>query len=135
MKKTIFLGGTCNDSLWRDALIPQLPNADCFNPVVPNWNDEAYQKELKAREISDVCLYVITPKMTGVYSIAEVIDDSNKRPGKTVFHYMNEDTVNGETVTFNKARLNSLKACGKMVRANGGYWAETMEDLITYLNK
>ena len=43
------------------------------------------------REHCDFCLYVITPLMTGVYSIAEVTDDSNKRPEKTLFCVLHED--------------------------------------------
>lgn len=31
--KTIFLGGTCNNSTWRDELIPKLTNK-YYNPVV-----------------------------------------------------------------------------------------------------
>jgi GH15 family glucan-1,4-alpha-glucosidase len=48
-------------------------------------------EELRQRETCDICLYVITPKMTGVYSIAEVIDDSNKRPNKTVLVRLRTD--------------------------------------------
>lgn len=74
----VFLGGTCNESTWRDELIKKL-KIDYFNPVVDDWTEECYKEELRQREICDYCLYVITPRMTGVYSIAEVIDDSNKQ--------------------------------------------------------
>ena len=37
------------------------------------------------RETADFVLYGITNYIKGVYSIAEVVDDSNKRPGKTIF--------------------------------------------------
>ena len=67
----VFLGGTCNESTWRDELIKKL-KIDYFNPVVDDWTEECYKEELRQREICDYCLYVITPKMTGVYSIAEV---------------------------------------------------------------
>ena len=80
----VFLGGTCNESTWRDSLIKAL-KIDYFNPVVDDWTPDCMAEEIKQREVCDFCLYVITPKMTGVYSIAEVIDDSNKRPRKTVF--------------------------------------------------
>ena len=65
----VFLGGTCNNTTWRDELIKKL-KIDYFNPVVDDWNEEAYRRELQEREICDFCLYTITPKMTGVYSIA-----------------------------------------------------------------
>jgi len=79
----VFLGGTCNNSNWRNILIQDL-KIEYFDPVVDDWTFEFQKEELKQRELCDVCLYVITPKMTGVYSIAEVVDDSNKRPEK---HY------------------------------------------------
>lgn len=80
--KKVFLGGTCNESAWKDELIPLL-EIDFFNPVVDDWDDESQKKkEIIERENSDFVLYVITPKMTGVYSIAEVVEDSIKRPEK-----------------------------------------------------
>lgn len=82
-----------------------------------DWNDEAYKEELKQRKICDYLLYVITPKMEGVYSIAEVVDDSNKKPKKTIFCYTEEDGG-----TFNKGQTKSLDAVGKMVEDNGGKW-------------
>ena len=71
--KKVFLGGTCNGSRWRDRLIPLL-DIDYFNPVVEEWNDKAQQEEMLQRENCDYCLYVLTPKMEGVYSVAEVVD-------------------------------------------------------------
>lgn len=88
----VFLGGTCNESTWRERLIEKLlPQITYFHPVVDDWNEEAQQNEIRERENCDVCLYVLTPKMTGYYSIAEVVDDSNKRPDKTVLCIINED--------------------------------------------
>lgn len=69
--KKVFLGGTCNESEWRNYLI-KLLTIDYFNPVVDDWTEECMAEERKQREICDYCLYTITPKMTGVYSIAEV---------------------------------------------------------------
>ena len=129
-KKTVFLGGTCNESTWRDELIPLL-TIDFFNPVVPDWTEEDYKRELKAREESDFCLYVITPKMTGVYSIAEVIDDSNKRPEKTVFCFLEKDGKE----EFNKAQIKSLVATAKMVANNGSEVAGSLKEVAEFLNK
>ena len=61
----VFLGGTCNGSKWRDQLIPLL-KIDYFNPVVKDWNEEAQAEEERQKAESDFCLYVITPKMTGM---------------------------------------------------------------------
>lgn len=127
--KRVFLGGTCNGSTWRDGMIPKL-EIDHFNPVVPEWNEEAYQRELYEREHCDYLLYTITPKAKGFYSIAEVIDDSNKRPDKTVFCLLTED--DGEV--FEKFQLKSLQKVGEMVRENGGTWCESLDEVIDFFH-
>ncbi len=74
----VFLGGTVSDSTWWDYIIPKL-EIDYFNPVIDEWNDEAWEKELYEREHCEFCLYVLTPKLIGWYSFAEVVDDSFKK--------------------------------------------------------
>ena len=86
----MFLGWTCNESTWRDKLISLL-KIDYFNPVVDDWTEECMIEVRRQRLICDYVLYVITPLMTGVYSIAEVVDDSNKRPKSTIFCFLEED--------------------------------------------
>ena len=66
--KKVFLGGTTNNSNWRDNLI-KLLDIDYFNPVVENWDDKAKENELWQRATCTFVLYVITPKMKGVYNI------------------------------------------------------------------
>lgn len=126
----IFLGGTCNNSNWRSQLIPNL-KIDFFNPVVPVWTDEAYHRELQERETCDICLYVITPLAKGYYSIAEVVDDSNKRPEKTIMCLISEE--GGKT--FDRFQLKSLKKIGAMVQENGATYCEGMDALIQHINK
>ncbi|MDR3290570.1 MAG: hypothetical protein LBT10_00315 [Methanobrevibacter sp.] len=46
----VFLDWTCNDSKWREQLIPKL-KIDYFNPVVENWSKKAQIKEIKERQI------------------------------------------------------------------------------------
>ena len=125
----VFLGGTCNESTWRDELIKEL-KIEYFNPVVPDWNEEAYKEELRQREICDYLLYVITPKMTGVYSIAEVIDDSNKHPERTIFLFKVED----DGKRFNAGQIRSLDKVGRMVERNGGKFMQSFSELIRFLN-
>lgn len=127
--KKVFLGGTTNNSDWRDTLIKKL-KIDYFNPVVSDWNEEAQKKEIKERKNCDYVLYVITPKMEGVYSIAEVIDDSNKRPNKTIFCYLLDD--NGKE--FSKHQIKSLDMVGKMVEENGGRWFKSLGEISDFLN-
>ena len=125
----VFLGGTTNRSDWRDKITGKL-KIKYFNPVVDEWTDEAYQKELKERETSDYLLYVITPKMTGFYSIAEVIDDSNKHSKKTIFCFIDNDG----SAEFSPFQLKSLTAVGKMVDLNGGDWAKSLDEVVELLN-
>lgn len=140
--KKVFLGGTCNGSSWRDALIEVL-EIDYFNPVVDDWTEECYQEELRQREACDYCLYVITPRMTGVYSIAEVVDDSNKRPERTILCILTEDSIqkccNGnayaEIINFNEGQLKSLDKVGRMVESNGGKYFKSLSQVAEYLNK
>jgi len=126
--KKVFLGGTCNQTQWRESLIPKL-KINYFNPVVPNWNTAAYEKELHERVTCDYCLYMITAKIKGVYSIAEVIDDSNKRPQKTIFCYSDIDGP------FDAFMIKSLDAVGKMVKENGGIWCKDITAVVTILNQ
>lgn len=138
-KKKVFLGGTCNESQWRENLIPLL-RIDYFNPVVKDWTEECMVEEQREKEICDFCLYVITPLMTGVYSIAEVIDDSNKRPNKTIFCFLNTDFVNAVNEygiirkTFDYGQIKSLDQVGKMVERNGGKYFRSLTDVANYIN-
>lgn len=75
----IFLGGTCANSNWREEIIPELEKRklDYFNPVVPDWTEECIKKENDEKEnICDCHLYVLTPEMKGMYSIAEIVNSA-----------------------------------------------------------
>lgn len=126
----VFLGGACNDSNWRNTLI-NLLKIDYFNPVVDDWTPDCMAEEIKQRDECDFCLYVITPKMTGVYSIAEVVDNSNKRPQKTIFCILPTD--NG--LSFTDGQLKSLNQVGKMIKSNGGHWFGDLLTVAEFLNK
>ncbi len=135
---SVFLGGTCSDSQWREKLIRKVdnPNLDMYNPVVPDWTPEVQAEEIKRRAESDYCLFVITPLMQGVFSIAEVVDDSNKRPEKTLFLVkpFDEKPESEVLVGYNTHNEKSLKAVGEMVRRNGARWFETEDELVAFLN-
>lgn len=126
----VFLGGTCNESTWREKLISLL-KIDYFNPVVDDWAPDCQAEECRQKEICDLQLYVITPKMTGVFSVAELIDSSNKNPAGTVFMILPED----DGMTFDEGQHRSLKAVSNMARANGAAGSfESIEALADYLN-
>lgn len=132
MKKqnpNVFLGGTCNDSTWRKRLIKDL-KVPYFNPVVDDWNEESQKKEIEERESAKFVLYVITPLMKGVYSIAEAVDDSNKRPEKTLFCVLEKD----DEKEFGEFEMKSLNQVKKMVEKNGAKVFENLSDIAEFLN-
>lgn len=108
----VFLGGTCSGYDWRSELIPLL-DCDYYNPIVKNWQESDRLREVQERENADFILYVITNGLKGVYSIAEVVDDSNKRPKKTIFCVL--DTG------IDKQMMHSLEATAQLVKSNGAY--------------
>lgn len=126
----VFLGGTCNESTWRNRIILML-EIDYFNPVVDDWTEDCMAREIQERQDCDFCLYTITPKMTGVYSIAEVIDDSNKRPRKTILILLRDD---GDQ-KFTEGQWKSLGSVAKMVLSNGGQVFDNLKSAAVYINK
>lgn len=123
--KRVFLGGTY-DSTWRNRMMIYLHEArlDYFNPVVDDWNTAAQKNELRERKTCDFCLYTLTPKMTGCYAVAEVTDDSNKRPEKTILVILQNDGVNW----FDDKQLRSLDNLARLVKRNGG---QVFYDLVS----
>lgn len=122
----VFLGGTCANSEWRNKLIPML-KIDYFNPVVKNWNEQARQREIYERENSDYVLYVLT-RAYSTYSIAEVVDDSNKRPNKTICCIFSE-----EDYPLTKQELKHLNQVGKLVERNGGKYFHSLKEVAKFL--
>ena len=131
-KTTIFLGGTCADSTWREELDGMLDHEkiSTFNPVVPDWTPECQIEEDMHRENDDICLYTITPEGTGFYSFVEVTDDSNKRPDRTVLCVLQE--ANGKK--FEGHNLKCVLKTMKLVSANGVVVVDSLENLAEYLN-
>jgi len=132
--KRVFLGGTCANSKWREELIPKL-NIDYFNPVVKNWTPECQKEELKQRETCDIVLYTLT-RPYSTFSIAEVVDDSNKRPEKTIICIYNEliDYKWYEKLAMSKQELKHLDAVGRLVERNGGKYFKSLDEVANYLN-
>lgn len=110
----IFLGGTCNKTTWRDELIGKLDQQiDYFNPVVDDWTPEFQLSEIDEKENKcSVHFYCITSKMTGVFSIAEVVDSVHNKSKRTILHVMPDG--------FTEAQLKSLKAVVNLVNSRGG---------------
>ncbi len=128
IKPKVFLGGTV-DSKWREEIIPKL-NINYFNPIVKDWTPECQEEETRQKSFSDFLLYVITPKMTGVFSIAELVDDSNKNPDGTIFCYLIED----EDIKFTESQIKSLESVKKMILANGANSFNSLDEVADFLN-
>jgi len=133
----VFLGGTCNGSKWRDAFLNDQKSKDLgieyFDPVVKDWTEECQKREIYERENCDFCLYVITPLMTGVYSIAEAVEDSNKRPAKTLFCFLSTDSIESNNYIFDKFQIKSLYSVGHLIANNYGTFFAGLEHVLTYL--
>ena len=129
--KKVFLGGTCNESTWRNMMMVHLHNegVEYFNPVVPDWTESCMAQEIHERQVCDFVLYAITPKMTGVYSIAEVVDDSNKRPERTILVLLKDDA----DLHFSEGQWKSLGAVAKMVTVNGGIVFDNLKAAAIYI--
>lgn len=125
----VFLGGTCAESKWREKIIPQLL-CDYFNPVVDDWTLECQEIEEREKKICEYHLYVITPKMKGVYSIAEAVSDSVKMKDRCIFCFTKEE----DDRDFTKEELKSLTATAVLITNNGGIYVEDLDNLVSYLN-
>lgn len=121
----VFLGGTCSGYKWRNDLQPLL-KCEYYNPIVKNWSESDRLREVHERETSDFVLYTITNGIKGVYSIAEVVDDSNKRPEKTIFCILD----NG----MDKQLKHSLNAVKKLLESNGVACFNSLKDVAEYIN-
>ncbi len=131
----VFLGGTtAKGTNWREKLIPIL-EIDYFNPVVDDWDEKAYKKELQKRKTCDIILYILSPLMEGGYSIAEVTDDSNKRPEKTILCILEKDGE-GEysKKRWTKSQEKSNEAIKKLVEKNGAFVLDDLEEVAEIIN-
>lgn len=108
----VFLGGTCNETTWRDDLTKVL-DVDYFNPVVDDWTPECQAiEEIEKATRCNIHLYVITCDMIGTFSIAECIESAMTRDKLTILHVMPEG--------FGRQQLKSLEAVTNMVKKHGG---------------
>lgn len=126
----VFLGGTCSGWKWRNELQPLL-KCDFYNPIVKNWSEKDRLREVRERETADYVLYGITNGIKGVYSIAEVVDDSNKRPEKTLFLNLYKE----DDRQFTKQMNHSLKAVENLLKENGVKCFDTIESVAEFLNR
>ena len=128
MENKVLLGGTCNNSTWRDKLIPYL-KVNYFNPVVENWDNFSQAiEEIEKNEKCNIHLYVITSEMVGVFSIAEAVVSAHIKNKYTVFTFIPDG--------FTEAQRKSLIATGGLILGVGGItWKfKGFDDLADLLN-
>ena len=121
----VFLGGTCNESTWRNELIPLLEEKgiEYYNPVVENWTPKCQEEEYHQKEICDIHLFLITKKMKGVFSIAEAVASCQCKSKETLFGFVGFD---GE---FDTAEKKSLDAVGHLIAKLGGGYLVGLTDI------
>ena len=130
-KTTIFLGGTCNGSKWRNKFILMLDNRfDPFDPVVDDWNEDAQREEEYHKANDNYLVFCITPKMTGFFSIAEMIDNMHIRPRTTVVCFLDKDDNSEFTIPQSK----SIDATIKLLQSYGVAVFTSLEDMAEYFN-
>lgn len=133
-KKFVFLGGTVNDSTWRDQLIALLTVA-YFNPVVKDWTEEHAARENQAKGIADVNLFVLTPKQHGFYVPLEMgvmaCESRDDPEMKVVIVFLNEDA--GEV--FSEAQQKSNVQMRELLLKNQNVEIfDNLEDTAKYIN-
>ncbi len=132
MKLTVFLGGTCGGSTWRDKLIPMFSDkVDAFNPVVPDWTPECQENEDFHKEHDDVNLFVITPESNSAYSLFEIGVEATKNPKRTVVCFL--DNENG--TAFDAQRVKSNKKMASDLKKMGVAVYDNLDELSADINR
>ena len=127
-KHKVFLGGTCDNSTWRDELIKKL-KIDYFNPVVKNWTESCQEEEERQKNIEcDLQLYVITPEMKGFYSFAEVTEAAINIGERCIFCILDPEDK------FDKKKKKSLDAIIKLIKKYNAKYYNNLNDVAEYLN-
>ena len=132
----VFLGGTCQGYDWRKVLEDRFDYVkflELYNPIVKNWTEDCVNAENEYKKNCDFCLFVITPYMEGIYSIAEAVDMSNKSPERTVFVYIDNIVEGREKRYFTKKMLHSLEVTSELIKSNGGVVLTSLDEVIDYI--
>lgn len=141
----LYLGGVDNKSSWKVNLLAKLFKEvsptdnlyDVFNTEGAVYNDteEKFREQSKHKDYADYCIYAITPRWTSVSLLAEVIDESNKRPDKTILCVLQED-ISGVPISkrrFEPIQMPELLEASEYVQGNGGKVFRSIDDIVSYL--
>jgi hypothetical protein len=137
MKQLVFLGGTAANNGWRDTLIANLVSrgvsSSClFNPVVPDWNQEAQKREEEAKATASLMVfYVSDPKQEGnplsAYSMVEATMALYDKPETSVVVF-NTDGMSGHPLKAMNQCLKVLKS--RFPQANIFSSSQDIEDWL-----
>lgn len=127
----VFLGGTTAGPDWRPELIKML-QCPYFNPVVKDWNEAARQQEVHEKKECGTSLYVLTPYLSGIFSVAEVVEDCiSRRPGRTVLCVLRQHQGKG----FEDHMARSIDALIDLVKKHGCLITEDLQSTASVLNQ
>ena len=118
MKALVFLGGTAANNPWREQLTTNLIRRGIsphvlFNPVVPDWNEEAQAREETAKADATHHVYYIADPMQpdnplSAYSMVEATMALYDQPNTAVVVF--------DTVGMEGHPLKAMKQCAKVLR-------------------
>jgi len=135
----IFLGGT-HHSTWRKDFLKLIKNMNsdinCYDPSVERWTYENVILENLVKQYTKYHVYVLSPNMVGIYSVAEMVDSVHDDKVKTYFYIMQEDVdSDGNTVSWNPRLLNSIYALNNMMLKHGARKASSLDELVEQIVK
>lgn len=128
-KQLVFLGGTCNESTWRDKLIDGL-KMSYFNPVVQDWKEDDKEKENQIKDSADFNLFVFTPKHTGYFSFVEAALLAVKSASRTILCVLQDD----DGSTFDDDIKRSVDAIIEELSKEGIKVFNNLDDVRSFLN-
>lgn len=127
----VFLGGTTGGYAWRQEVEGLLEGIDSFNPVVEEWNEETKRLEDHAKDKALFHLYVITPDMSGIYSIAEMTESAIQHPHGTVICFSEK----GADSTWTEHQQKSNAAVVELLKKYGATVCTDLGHCATHLNE
>jgi len=146
----VFLGGTCNNSKWREIFLQHTQSPELyFNPVVKNWNREVEGKIQLTKYQLPFHVYVITPLQKGFISFFEIL--ISKIQNKDVYvcfaPYDDIDTnlptrISGDKTYWTDSEYESIKVSIDLLKKNGievvlfrENYSTTFKDLISSIEE
>ena len=129
----VFLRGSCADSKWKEKFIPKL-NIDYLNS--DDWDSKCQEEKIRQKETCNFILYTLTKAYSAIAEVAEVVDDSNKRPEKTIVCVTNElmDYKWYTKWAMDEQDMKHLDTVGRLVERNGGLYFKSLDEVAEYLN-